>query len=147
MGATVTMNAGRMVWTKRPTHWYCTSAFDEHSMYVIRKVEGGGYIVMHKRDSMVARPIGFAPEYLRDAKKLADVHHHKLIMGRSETDGLKQYIMRYPIFQVGDKVTIRHRLYSGRIATVSYVGKWAYDVTFEQGLTTAFQLHDLEVVL
>lgn len=91
------MNKGRLVWSCRgpsgawradsqmypPDFWY----------HIVKEAEGW---VVEVREVNASEQLGPPQRVLRDAKRLADQHHHTQIQARGD-DEIKAYIARYPL--------------------------------------------------
>lgn len=97
------MNEGRLVWHRT---WPSGAWVVDSQMYPpdfwYRITKNGGWWVV---DVCQAKPghmlheterLGVPQRYLRDAKRIADQHHHAQIQAHGD-EGIKGYIARYPL--------------------------------------------------
>jgi hypothetical protein len=88
------MNNGKLVWHYGIGRWYTTAHDDEQRRYVIFKdyYSGWNLVIYSEHDEQEQGWHNF----LKDAKREADSHHHAHIY-ESDNDNLKDYIQKYPL--------------------------------------------------
>lgn len=100
MGATMTMNAGRLVWSRngRTGAWFVEAADNEDRRYVVEREGGGWRTVVKYRFGHEDVELGHR-SFIKEAKRLADAHHHARIKESDDEalQGLRDYIARYPL--------------------------------------------------
>jgi hypothetical protein len=90
------MRDGKLMWHHREGGWWFTSAHDdEYRWYTAQREDGGWVVSIKERFTHKDTELGWFI-YLKDAKKAADIHHHKMIL-ESNKENLKEYIKRYPV--------------------------------------------------
>jgi hypothetical protein len=90
------MRDGKLMWHKRLRGWFVSAHDDEYRTYRLYQCESGGWDVeVQVRFTGEREDLGWR-KYLKDAKAVADSHHHARIR-ECDDDNLRAYIARYPL--------------------------------------------------
>lgn len=91
------MNQGRLVWSCRGPSgiWRADSQMYPPDFWYAATKEAEGWVV-EVREVNASERLGPPQRILRDAKRLADQHHHAQINERGD-EHIREYIARYPL--------------------------------------------------
>jgi len=96
------MKDGKLVWSREDLNggWYAYEHANGERSFFVASPQYPGWtveLVTRYRDHVEREDLGEF-RYLKDAKRAADIRHHRRILDDEEaSEGLKDYVRRHPI--------------------------------------------------